>query len=191
MPHTITVVIEAPDDEPTRPVIRSVLFAASNGNGVTAEDILTLQAVGLRIPGLIALPEAVMDVDADTDADFTPLVAPVRELSPSKASKRAPAQRTSSTPIPAKKAPSKQAPAKKAAPVKKAAANVPAKKAPAKKAPSEKRPYHRAPQNEVLVFDYKRLGGSTSRLAEEHGVPVHTAQTWINRLRRNGLIAPA
>jgi hypothetical protein len=194
VPHTITVVIEAPDDKPNKPVIRSVTFHADNGQGVTAADLLTLQTIGLQLPGLSG---------ADYVADALPAaLAIVREPSPTKAAKVASA-RTAGKTAPVKATPAKTALAKAAksspaaAPVKKA--EVPAKSAPAKKtatakteAPAKsadgKRVYRRAPEDSVLALDYRRFKGEVARIAEEHDVPVHTATNWIARLKRNGTI---
>lgn len=72
----------------------------------------------------------------------------------------------------------------------------PAQKAPAKKAVKAApepamRPYRNAPPDAELIAEYTRLNGSPKGVAEHYHVPRHTAQHWISRLRRDGLIPPS
>ncbi|MFD7323266.1 helix-turn-helix domain-containing protein [Streptomyces sp. NPDC059875] len=50
------------------------------------------------------------------------------------------------------------------------------------------RPYRKMPETEVVVAAYEELGGSVGAVAKRFGVPRHTAQAWVSRLRKQGHI---
>ncbi|CAL9378504.1 hypothetical protein [Streptomyces sp. NPDC029526] len=50
------------------------------------------------------------------------------------------------------------------------------------------RPYRKMPDTEVVVAAYQELGGSVGAVAKRFGVPRHTAQAWVGRLRKQGHI---
>lgn len=175
-------------------LISAVTLRASNGNGVTPED---LQHFAQRINSISATLGNARAATA-TRSDSPPQLTVVGDLSPSKAAIAAkavakPARKTAAarSATPAKKAPTKpaQPPART-----KAAARVtiaaPAKKTSAKpkNTAAAGRQYRRAPADAALVLDYKRFHGSIGRIAEAHDVPRYTAQRWITRLRRNNLV---
>ncbi|MFF5455611.1 hypothetical protein ACFY40_30940 [Streptomyces sp. NPDC012950] len=63
--------------------------------------------------------------------------------------------------------------------------------APAASAPSVEdrpRPYRKMPDTDVVVAAYGELGGSVGAVAKRFGVPRHTAQAWVSRLRKQGSI---
>jgi hypothetical protein len=74
-----------------------------------------------------------------------------------------------------------------AAPAKAARARVAAKKT-ARGAGAESRAYRRMPDDLATV--YKRTGGATA-VAEHYGVPRHTVQGWLRRLRSQGVLPAA
>ncbi|WP_199818203.1 helix-turn-helix domain-containing protein [Streptomyces griseus] len=57
-------------------------------------------------------------------------------------------------------------------------------------APGEERPrpYRKMPDTDVVVRVYEELGGSVGAVAKRFGVPRHTAQAWVSRLRKQGHI---
>jgi Homeodomain-like domain len=71
-----------------------------------------------------------------------------------------------------------------AQPVKTTRARVAVKKA-AQKRGGEGRAYRRMPEDLAAV--YSRIGGATA-VAEHYGVPRHTVQGWLRRLRAEGII---
>jgi hypothetical protein len=72
-----------------------------------------------------------------------------------------------------------------AQPPKATRAKVAVKKA-ARAGGGERRAYRRMPED--LAGVYKRTGGATA-VAEHYGVPRHTVQGWLRRLRAEGVIA--
>ncbi|MER7909868.1 hypothetical protein [Streptomyces sp. NPDC096068] len=50
------------------------------------------------------------------------------------------------------------------------------------------RPYRKMPDTDVVVAAYGELGGSVGAVAKRFGVPRHTAQAWVSRLRKQGSI---
>lgn len=72
-----------------------------------------------------------------------------------------------------------------AQPAKATRSRVAAKKT-ARSGGGEGRAYRRMPQDLATV--YKRIGGATA-VAEHYGVPRHTVQGWLRRLRAEGIIA--
>jgi hypothetical protein len=50
------------------------------------------------------------------------------------------------------------------------------------------RAYRRMPEADEVVAAYRDTGGSTTALAQQYGVPRHTATGWVRRLRRLGLL---
>lgn len=169
---TATAVVEL-SAKHDRPIIRTVTLHAANGQGVTSNDLHLLEGIGLRLANLAIIDALPEDITALPD----PPIPIVRELSPSKVTaKLPPVQRTPQATRATKKAASARKPA--------------AAKAATKAAPEPaKRVYRAAPVDSVLVADYKRTGGSVAQIAELYGVPKYTAQSWVNRLRRNGLIS--
>lgn len=71
-----------------------------------------------------------------------------------------------------------------AAPAKTARAKVAAKKT-VRTAGTEARAYRRMPDDMATV--YQRMGGATA-VAEHYGVPRHTVQGWLRRLRSQGAL---
>ena len=72
-----------------------------------------------------------------------------------------------------------------AQPAKATRARVAAKKT-ARTGGGEGRAYRRMPQDLAAV--YKRIGGATA-VADHYGVPRHTVQGWLRRLRAEGIIS--
>jgi hypothetical protein len=142
-------------------------------------------------------------------ASYPAEVAPATVTAPArKTAKRAAAKRTA-----AKQAPAKQAPAKKAAAKatsgtgrgRKAAGSTAAARsggtaratkrtgaAPARatagRSQGAGRAYRRAPDDIVEVFNQ---APSATTLARHYGVPRHTVQGWLRRLRSEGLLPPS
>ncbi|WP_143203992.1 hypothetical protein [Streptomyces kebangsaanensis] len=50
------------------------------------------------------------------------------------------------------------------------------------------RPYRKMPETEVVVAAYEELDKSVGAVAKRFGVPRHTAQAWVGRLRKQGHI---
>ncbi|MFI6130813.1 hypothetical protein [Micromonospora sp. NPDC051141] len=49
------------------------------------------------------------------------------------------------------------------------------------------RPYRRMPQADLVAGEFRRTG-SVGKLAEHFDVPRYTAQAWVDRLRRSGVL---
>lgn len=60
--------------------------------------------------------------------------------------------------------------------------------APATSGEDRPRPYRKMPETEVVVAAYEELGKSVGAVAKRFGVPRHTAQAWVSRLRKQGSI---
>ena len=100
------------------------------------------------------------------------------------ATKRAPATTAAAATAPAATAPAKTAPAKKStagAAIASRGRGRPAKTA----AVAEARAYRRMPPNDEVVAAYYQVG-TINELADFFGVPRHTANGWLRRLRSEG-----
>ncbi|MFF6873438.1 hypothetical protein [Streptomyces sp. NPDC012450] len=84
--------------------------------------------------------------------------------------------------------PGSAAPAAQSAPAAPVSLAPVAPAAPATSAEDRPRPYRKMPDTDVVVAAYGELGGSVGAVAKRFGVPRHTAQAWVSRLRKQGSI---
>jgi len=176
----------------------------AGGTMPTVDFGLLLRAVGpspSEQPSIETAPAGV-PTPAETAAQPADSAEPAPEPQPVKASRSPRATRTrAATPVAEPKRPrSRRASAAKAAAPEEAttstrrrrAAAAPAKAAPAKKAAAKKaaakkaaasgggRAYRRMPEDFPAVY---QQSSSPAALAEHYGVPRHTAQAWIRRIK--------
>lgn len=140
--------------------------------------------------GAAAEPEAAIPdehtveepAEAPEPAAVTP--QPRKARPPAKSTRAAKSARAAAEQAAAEKAPAKKATRRKATAAKAAARKTTGRKA-AKAAGSERavRAYRRMPDDVVEV--YRQSGGATA-MANHYGVPRHTAQGWLRRLRQQG-----
>ncbi len=161
---------------PTGARIKELTVRAGDGEGFAPEELPGFELS--RLIGAIAPAGPVIEAAAPAIAAGTPLAEVVHARAAAQPRRRGrPAKAAKAT---AAKATATKSTATKSTAAKAAAAKTAGKKAGAKK---ESRAYRRMPDDVVAV--YRQAGGATA-LANHYGVPRHTAQGWLRRLRQQG-----
>jgi Helix-turn-helix domain len=189
--------------------ITELTVRAGSGDGLVPGELPGFDLGRLMraiAPAGPAAPAFELSATPATIAPYEPAPAavPARGTAGRRAADRAATKRTASKRTAAKQAPAKQAPAKKAA---KAAAGKGAAAAAGGRASKRAgaaatrttarggargqgtgRAYRRTPEDIVEVFNQ---APSATALARHYGVPRHTVQGWLRRLRSEGVLPPS